>query len=157
MKKVSGSTFFGKKLFPTIWFGFLGLMIIGMFNSDDIGSSWPIILPMLGMAAVGFVLFRHLAWHLADEVFDHGDSLEIIKGNKRQVISLTEIINIDYNKSQGQVTLNLREAGALGKDVTFVLPTMGFGIFSKSPYVTELIERVDEARRKSYIEAAKTL
>ncbi|MEL6823928.1 MAG: hypothetical protein AAFP70_19405 [Calditrichota bacterium] len=156
MKKVTGPTFFVKILFPALWFGFSIVMAIIILSFGDIATVWPRALPSLAMMVGGFFLFRKLYWNLADEVIDHGDLLQIRKGNISQEIALQDIINIDYDMTQSHVTLNTREAGPLGKAVKFQAPIFKSGFFSRSPYVDELIERVDDARRKSYTGSATT-
>lgn len=48
MKKVSGSTFYYKKLFPALWFGILGLMLVSSlaFITEET-SLLPLAMPIL--------------------------------------------------------------------------------------------------------------
>ena len=87
------------------------------------------------------MLFRKMVWDLADEVYDHGESLEFRKGTKTQRILLKEIINIDYShmSSPERVVIHTRNEGAIGKELAFSLP-MRFNPFSKKPLVRQLIE-----------------
>lgn len=146
MKKISGSTLYYKKIFPTIWFGLLGFMIILQLASGK-ASFFTLIFP-LAMAAFGFVLFRKLVWDLVDEAYDYGDALLFRNGEVEQKVELSEIINIDYTDMSApeRVTVHCRNSGSLGKEIVFTLPTR-FNPFSKSPVVRDLIERVDTSRR----------
>ena len=145
MKKISGSTFYFKKLFPAVWFGFLGFIII-MSVLSGTASPMSIIAPLI-MAAFGYALFKNLVWDLADEVYDIGDELIFRKGGKEQRVNLTDIININYThmSSPERVVLHVRSEGPIGKELAFNLP-MRFNPFKKSPFVRELTERIDRGR-----------
>ncbi len=150
MKKISGSTFYFKKLFPTFWFGFLGFfLVVSFFVSDGNEESIPFLIVPAMMGVFGFFLFKKLVWDLADEVYDHGDSLEFRKGGRIQRVNLTDIVNIDYAgmRSPERVVIHTRTEGPIGKELAFC-PPMRFFTFSKNPLVLELIERVDAARRQ---------
>lgn len=147
MKKISGSTFFFKKLFPSVWFGFLAFFSITSLLSGAATESFMFLVVPVFMAVFGFALFKKMVWDLADEVFDEGESLLFRKGDKQQRVHLKDIININYAhmSSPERVVLQVRSKGALGKELAFT-PPMRFNPFSKTPIITELIERVDRAR-----------
>lgn len=146
MKKISGSTFFLKKLFPIFWFGFLGYQFIdsiltGAFNN----SIMSLIVPLVMLVFV-FFLLKAIIWNLADEVYDNGDMLIFHKGNKKQEVRLKDIININYMQgSPERVILNVRENGEFGNELAFMLPYK-FNPFSKNPIIKALIDRVDTAK-----------
>ena len=83
---------------------------------------------------------------MADEVYDNGDELIFHKGKKVQHVKLRDIINIDhiYMSAPVRVVVHIKKKGSIGKELGFLLPTRFATI--KSPYVRELIERVDQAR-----------
>ena len=147
MKKISSSTVFLKKVFPIIWFGMLAVIAIPTY----LGSSKPplifYVMPLL-MAVFGFFLIKKLIWDLCDEVYDHGTHLEFHKNGKTQTVLLNDIMNINYTKitSPERVEIIVRKDGDIGKELVFSLPTR-FNPFSKSTVITELMERVDNARR----------
>ena len=147
MIKISKNTFFDKKLFPSIWFSFLGIFLVASFSSSNLKGAAIGAFFVLLMAAFGFFLYRKLIWELADEVFDRGDALVFRKGKSEQIVKLTEIINIEYSHlvSPERVTIYTRNPGPLGDELAFS-PPFRFNIFSKSPLVKDLIRRVDEAR-----------
>jgi hypothetical protein len=100
------------------------------------------------MAAIGYLMMKHMIFNLADEVLDAGDALIVRFGSEQERIPLSEIINISYTYMQNpsRVTLTLRTPSRFGKEVSF-MPPQRFFPFAKSPIVAELIERADTARR----------
>lgn len=148
MKKISGSTFYFKKVFPTLWFGLLGIFFLGsLFATDGNAQALPFLLVPAMMAVFGLFLFKRLVWDLADEVYDHGDSLEFHKGGKVQRVYLKDIINIDCSsmRSPERIVVNTRSEGPIGKELVFC-PPMRLLTFTRNPLAQELIERVDAAR-----------
>jgi len=124
-RKISGSTLWYKKLFPVVWFGFLGSMTLIMILPVAAGDVSPmgVVIPVV-MAVFGYFMFRNLVWDLCDEVFDAGEELIFIKGDKKQHVKLSDIINISYNHmmSPERVVINSRVGGAIGKELVFCLP-----------------------------------
>lgn len=150
MDKISGLTFFYKKFFPTIWFGFLAFVLaVPLFFNGEIKSVFLFFMAPLIMAVMGFLMFKKLCWDLVDEVFDDDDALVVRKGGKEQVVNLNDIINVSHSQmgSPDGVTIHTRSGGPIGKEFTFILPTK-INPFSKNPVVAELIERIDNARRR---------
>jgi hypothetical protein len=147
MKKISGSTFYFKKLFPSVWFGFIAIfLVISLLSGATSESLMFLIVPII-MAVFGFALFKKMIWDLADEVYDEGDSLLFRKSGKEQRVLLKDIINISYAQmnSPERVVLQIRSGGEIGNELAFN-PPMRINPFSKNPIITELIERVDRAR-----------
>lgn len=78
MKKLtSKSTFFNKKIFPTIWFGFLAVFVItsqfaGAGGENSSGAIF-VIMPFF-MALFGYFIMKKLVFDLIDEVYDEGDT-----------------------------------------------------------------------------------
>ena len=147
MKKISGSTFYFKKLFPTAWFGFLAFFLISAVAGGAIENSLMFVIMPIGMALFGFVLFKNLVWDLADEVYDEGESLLFRKDGKEQRVHLKDIINISYAQmsSPERVVLQIRAEGLIGTELAFN-PPMRLNPFSKNPIIVDLIERADRAR-----------
>jgi hypothetical protein len=150
MKRISSrTTFFTKRVFPVIWFGFLVLFVASTLSKKSSGGL-PVaffIMPAF-MAAFGYFIMKKLVFDLADEVFDAGDALVVRFGSEQERIPLSEIINVSYSYmvNPPRITLTLRTPGNFGKEVSFSPPTT-FVPFAKSPIVADLIERVDVARR----------
>ena len=143
-------TFFYKRLFPVIWFGFIALFLLPMLiNRHQMREPPPavFIVPVV-MGVFGYLLFRRLLFDLVDEVWDDGEALVARNGGVEQRIPLETIINVGFSTMTRpeRVTLRLREPGPLGAEVTFMPPSR-FVSFGRHPVIDELIERVDRARR----------
>jgi hypothetical protein len=91
---------------------------------------------------------KKIIFDLADEVTDGGDFLVVRFGDTQERIALSNIMNVSYSVliNPPRVTLTLREACRFGKDVSFS-PPINWVPFSKSPVITELIERVYVTRK----------
>jgi hypothetical protein len=135
----SGNTLFMKRVFPVIWFGFLGLfclVMVGAFASGSEMSRPPLIslLFPVGMAVFGWALMRKLVFDLADEVHDEGDALRVRFGPEEERIAFANIINVDSSvmTNPPRITLTLREPGRFGKSVAFS-PSQSFSALCGSP------------------------
>jgi hypothetical protein len=152
MKRISSrTTFFIKRVFPVIWFGFLVFFVTITLSTKPLRRGVPIplfIFPAF-MAVFGYFIMKKLVFDLADVVFDAGDALVVRFGSEEERIPLSEIINISYvyMVNPPRITLTLRTPGTFGKEVSFSPPST-FIPFAKSPIVADLIERVDAARRR---------
>lgn len=146
MKKISTSPFFHKKIFPTIWFGFICLFLILTIAFGAVKQSIMFLIIPIVMAIFGFLFFKKLLWDLADEVLDNGEALIFSLGKKQQTVALRDIININHQFSSPQrVVVTVREAGEIGKEIAF-LPPMQINFLAKNKLVEDLIKRVDDAR-----------
>jgi hypothetical protein len=151
----AGKTWFYKRVFPVIFIGIIVLSFGLAIATARRGSALPLpalIVPMLGLGIAWFVM-RRLVADLADEVWDEGDRLRVRFGPDEDRIALADIINIGYTSmvNPERVTLTVRNPGRFGKEVTFC-PLRAAGLLGpllrRNPLVTELIERVDAARRR---------
>ena len=148
----SRMTFFNKRVFPMVWFGFL-IVFIGLSLFTGAGRNAASPLPLLIVPALmivfGYYIMRKLVFDLADEVWDDGDSLVVKNGGQEQRIALSDIKNVSYSPfiNPPRVTLLLRRPTIFGDEITFSAPVR-LVPFSKSPVITDLIERVDLARSK---------
>lgn len=150
----SRGTFFYKRVFPVIWFGFLAVFLaVTMWAIVARGAAslrFPFVMPpivALVMAAFGYFIMKKFVFDIVDEVWDTGDELLVKNGGHEQRVPLSEIMNVSYSflTSPPRVTLMLRYEGLFGKEITFSPPGR-FG-FSRDPVITELIERIDARRR----------
>ncbi len=150
MKRISSSwTFFYKRVFPLMWFGFL-LVFIGV---PIFGASSPpplpfFIVPVLMMVVV-YVIMRKLIFDLVDQVWDDGDSLLVRNRGEEERIALADIKNVNYSPflHPPRVVLSLRGNTAFGDQIAFCAPVR-FVPFSSSPVINDLINRIDAARQK---------
>lgn len=151
----SQSTFFSKRVFPTVWFAVI--FISASFAAAN-GSALGILAAAL-TAIVSYVIMRSLLFDLADEVCDCGDALVVRNGGKEQQIPLIDITNVSYSgcSNPARITLRLRHATDFGKEVSF-LPAppraRSFSLvpeywFSMPPLAEDLIERIDSARNET--------
>ena len=142
-------TFFSKRVFPAIWFGFLGIFFFAAVATSRGRTNPTVLLVAPLMAAFGYFLMKKLIFDLADEVWD--DGTELVVKNKGQVdrIPLSNIMNVGYRTltNPPRVTLTLRQPGLLGKEVAFTPPARWLH-FGRSPIVDQLIERIDAARSR---------
>jgi len=146
----SKMTFFNKRVFPAIWFGFLAVFIgLALFSGAgrNPASLLPVLIAPAIMIVFGYVIMKKLVFDLADEVWDDGDSLVVKNGGQEQRIALSDIKNVSYSPfvNPPRVTLSLRRPTVFGDEITFSAP-LRLVPFSKSPVITDLIERVDQAR-----------
>jgi len=145
-------TFFYKRVFPIIWFGFLAAIMIGPavigMNTGQTPDPMVFIAPVV-MMVFGFFIMKKLVFGLVDQVLDAGDALLVKNGAQQEQIPLADITNISYVQMMNppQVTLSLRRPTTFGEKVTFCAPTRLMP-FATSPVIDDLIKRVDAARRR---------
>ncbi len=154
MKRISSKrTFFYKRIFPVLWFGFLAIFVLTAYlpGRRTHLEAMPMLIVPVVMAIIGYTLFRRLLFDLVDEVWDDGDALIVRNDGTEQRVALRNIINIGYSSltNPERVTLTLRDGGTFGKEITFMpMPRpFSFRWLSRNPIIDELIERVDRARR----------
>jgi hypothetical protein len=153
MRRISSKmTFFNKRVFPAIWFGFLVVFVgIAFFASAQRNSAPPVpfLLAPAIMAVIGFVIMKRLIFDLVDEVWEDGDSLIVKNRGEEQRIALSDIKNVSYSPYMNppRVTLSLRRPTPFGDQITFAAPVR-FIPFATSPLINDLIDRVDAARQR---------
>lgn len=145
----SGRTVFYKKVFPALWFGFVGMIFSGgLFSAVKDGSGFGFLLFPVGIGIFGFMIMKSFVWNLVDEVWDDGNSLVVRNKGREARIDLLNVININHTAftNPPSVSLTLRTPCEFGRVVKFSPPQRLWG-FSEHPVVTELIERVDRKRQ----------
>jgi hypothetical protein len=146
MRPVSSKmTFFYKRVFPVVWFGFLLLLIaFGLFS-----ASTSFLIAALLMGVFGYWMMKKVMFNLADVVLDAGDALVVRSGGQEERIALSDIKNVNYSPYMypPQVTLSVRRHTVFGDTVAFCAPVSILPLWS-SPVIDDLIDRVDAARRK---------
>ena len=153
MNRISSRlTFLTKRVFPTLWFGILGVIFLAGIVGTSFGRDMLVqflIIPV-AMGAFGYFLMKNLVFDLVDEVWDTGSDLLVKNKGREARIALSDIINISYSvaTSPQRVTLTLRQPSGFGKEITFAAPTTWVP-FAKSRIIENLIQRVDAARRLS--------
>jgi hypothetical protein len=150
MKKLSSkSTFFYKRIFPAIWFGFIIFFILTALFVDrrDSNADVMIFVVPVFMAVIGYFIMKNLVFDLMDEVYDEGSSL-LFKNKGRTVrVNLTDIKNVSYSVmvNPPRVTISLRHKTEFGDELSFS-PPASLIPFKKNPDIKELIDRIDRAR-----------
>jgi hypothetical protein len=154
-KRISSrNTFFQKRVLPYLLFGVIAIgavvpLLVTRGSSD--APPWPVLAAPLAVAIIIYVVLKKLVFDLADEVWDEGDALRVRFGEEEERIPLAEIINVSYAgiTNPPRITLTLRTGGRFGREVTFS-PQQSFlsPLFRANPLVSDLIERVDAARRR---------
>ena len=146
MKKISGNIFLIKKIAPTIWLGgVFAVFVLGLWPGVKINSPIGFFLFVPGMFIAGIFIFRKYAWALCDEVYDLGDALLFRKGRKEQTVNFADILNVNFAGSPGNVEIQARHEGEIGKLLSFNLP-FRTNFFSRDPLIDDLIARIDHAR-----------
>lgn len=151
MKKISSKgTFYYKRIFPTVWFCFLGIFMLLAFigGAYDKGAKLPLLIIPLAMALFGYFFMKKLVFDLMDEVFDEGRYYLIVKNkNTEERIDYQNIKNISYTvmTNPNRVTLSLRSPCRSGNEVSFS-PPMSWVPFRENKDIIELINKVDKIR-----------
>ena len=142
-------TFWNKRAFPLLWFGFVaGFIAITLFNGIAAKDPLFLVVPCV-MGVVGYVVMKKLVWDLVDEVYDGGDYLLVRNRGRERRVPLSNIMNVSAttHMSPGRIVLRLREPGQFGPEIAF-LPRYNFTLnpFAKHPVAEDLIARVDRTR-----------
>jgi hypothetical protein len=137
----SKMTFYYKRIFPIIWFGFLAVFIV-VALLKGLGSF--LVVTVL-LAIISYQFMKRMVFNLVDEVFDVGDALLVRSGGQEERIALADIKNVNYSPyvspPQVTVTLSLRRSTVFGDTIVFCAP------FRMSPTIDDLVDRIDAARR----------
>ena len=149
----SQTTSFCKRWLPSVWLGGVSLALGGglytAFSQRKLTHDNLIFiaLPMF-MLVFGYVLFRSVVFDLVDEVVDDGDSLIVRNKGLEARVPISAIMNVNYNGflSPKRITLTLRDTSQFGVEIAFIPIIRPFG-FSRHPIATDLMQRMDAARR----------
>jgi hypothetical protein len=142
MRKISSkSTWWNKKAFPAMWFGFLGVFMCVLIPGVTQGQApaflllWP-----LGLAVFGYVLMRELVFSLMDEVWIDGDDIVVRNRGEEDRFPISNIVNVDCSvmTNPERIVLTLRTPSEFGQEIVFS-PLSRWWPFSRHPLATELI------------------
>ncbi len=153
MRRISSRwTFFYKRVFPVVWFGFLALfLVISLFVVPRTSqtATLPLLIMPIVMMIFGYFIMTKFIFDLVDEVWDDGDVLVVTNRDQTERLALADIKNVNYAAfiNPPRVTLSLRRPSGFGDKVTFCAP-LRFVPLSTSPIIDELIERIDSARQR---------
>lgn len=153
MQRISSKmTFFYKRIFPVIWFGFLAVFfVIALVQGRAANSlsNLPFLIVPVAMAVIGYQMMKRMTFNLVNQVFDLGDALLMRSGGQEERIVLADIKNVNYSvyMSPPQVTLSLRRPSVFGDAIVFCAPVRLVPL-SPSPIIEKLIDRIDVARQE---------
>jgi len=152
MRRISSSmTFFYKRVFPLLWFGFLLIfMFVSVFLAPhaDFSATLPFVFVPAAMMIFGIYLMKKLVFDLVDEVWEDNEALLVKNAGQQQTIAFTDIKNVSYASmtSPPRVTLSLRQPSVFGDQIVFCAPVRLLPLAS-SPVIDDLINRIDRARQ----------
>jgi hypothetical protein len=139
----SRMTFWYRRVFPVLWFGFLALwtLLATLLGWRDRPPVLVLLFPAF-MALYGYFLMRWLVFPLADEVFLDEDEVIVRKNGKEIRFGVRGIINVNSSMmmSPERITLTLREPSELGREIAFC-PKYRFHPFCRHPIAEELIAK----------------
>ena len=149
MTKISsGSIPLQKRVFPTAWFGILGLVVA---MTAWRGSVIEVLLSLVvtsAMAGAGYLVFRRILWDLADEVYDCEDHLLVRKSGLEERVPIRNLKNVSYTMSNPpRIVLRLITPGHFGSEIAFVpVDKRGLLPSSSNAVADDLIERTFHSR-----------
>jgi hypothetical protein len=154
MRRLSSrATFWYKRVFPVIWFAFIGVFIIvSLFGgvAKGVGPNLPFLIGPVLMIGFGYFAMKKLILDLVDEVDDDGDGLIVRNGTRSDRIAFSDVMNVSYSAYVNplRVTLTLRKPSLFGDQVSFCAPVR-FIPFAANPAIDDLIRRIDASRHGS--------
>src|SRR5437773_12231802 len=104
----SRATFYYKKAFPALWFGFIAIFIVTTLLGGAVEKDFMFLVMPCIMAAFGFFFFKKLLWDLADEVYDGGDFLVIRYRGEEENVPLSNIMNVSASTMVNPPRVTLR-------------------------------------------------
>lgn len=148
MRLSSTSTRFYKRVFPLLFFGMCASLVVGTLLSRPF-DPWLLVL-FGGMALLGFFVLRAVVRPLADEVFDEGDELLVRRGELKERVALSNIMNVSVsNQRPPRVTLRLVTPGVFGAWIVFLPERTGPSLDGRDSVVDALVERIHRARARA--------
>jgi hypothetical protein len=147
--RISSSwTFYAKRVFPTLWFGFLACFVFLGIATGTVAKDVTFLVIPIVMAGFGFFIMRKLVWDLADEVYDCGHALLVRNRGEEELVSLSNIMNVGVSTyiNPPRISLSLITPGTFGSEIAFS-PVTGFRLnpFAKNKVAEDLILRVYQA------------
>ena len=148
----SRATWFFKKAFPWLWFGFLVVVLIALmigFVADPSGVGPFVIVPIV-LAIAGYATTKGLR-RLMDVVYDADDHLVLMNDGDEDRVLLSDVVDIaPYAGKWWPVTIHLRYSSRFGDVITF-MPQSSHGSiwFQRFPVIDELASRHDRRRFRS--------
>lgn len=142
MRRISSSlTWWYKKVFPAVWFGFLGFWTLAWI--PGVVSGRVPALTLVGppaMAIFGYALMRWLIFPLVDEVWIENNDLIVRNHGQEDRFPAANILNVESQvfANPERVVLTLREPCRFGGEILFVPPFRLIHV-SRHPIAEELM------------------
>jgi hypothetical protein len=153
MRRLSSPwTFWYKRAFPVLWFGFLAfwtaIACLAMVRERTFNPT--IFIMPLFMAVFGYFMMKALVLDLVDSAWDNETEIVIKNNGEEDRIPLRGIMNVGHSSftNPPRITLTLREPSRFGEEITFS-PPINWVFWTTHPVAKDLIRRIDEQRQKS--------
>ena len=150
MKLISSKVSFGNKIFPYLFFGFLGFFVVMLLIHGAYREA-PLFLAVPAMIAfAGYSAWKTTMADLADQVYDGGDYLLIRKDGREETVLFSNILNVDFTihrrGAAPRIALTLRTPGKFGNEITFAPPRrFSWGFTSRCDLADDLLSRAEKA------------
>jgi len=151
MKRISTPYTFSIKALPFMFVGicavvFALMLLRGAFQTKPTLLLWP-----CGMAVIGYCFAKLNSYGLVDEVYDCGDSILVRKNGLEDRISLSNIINVNFNAQPARITVRLSTPGRFGQQISFAPPPQVYvGPLPSNEIAEDLLVRASQARRSTH-------
>lgn len=144
----SFSGVFSKRVFPLVFYGFMGVAAIGGLLDGELLAHPASALGLAFVVAVFYLFQKLLVQDTADEVLDCGSYLLVRRGRTKDRIELRDIVKVDasLHLSPPLMTLHLARPGKLGRLVTFIPAGDRLNPLGEHPLAQELLRRAEAAR-----------
>lgn len=152
MRRISSrATWWSKRVFPVVWFGFLVLFLHIVVATVGFNNLFPgyfvIFFWMCIMAVGGLMMMRWLLFPFMDEVYLLDDRMIVRNRSAEDSFLVTNIIKVEpgWMNQQGVITLTLREPCFFGREIAFCAPIRWgpFAQFTPHPLAEELRRRAN--------------
>lgn len=150
MHKLSSEmTWVTKRLFPTLWFGIVGavLLVIGVGVAKQRIPAAALVVPV-AIALFGYGMFHWLIFCLVDEVTLAGKDLIVRNRGDEERIPLANVTDVKASLfiNPERIVLTLRDPCRFGDRIAFLPPARWKLGISEHPLGDELRQMVEQAR-----------
>ena len=134
------------KSFAKFWVGAFGLTLV--FGA--LTFNFVLLSICSAMLFIGIYYFNKTVWSVMDEVWDNGDHLEVVKGQKKRSINLNDISKVSstYPNHKHLITIKTISSGKFGKSIIF-RASKGYPFFKHPKVLSELKQRIRSAKQES--------
>ena len=141
------STVFAKKIFPLVWSGFIGALLLFAVSMARINGAWfaSIIVAafFLLMIYFGVCLNRYLLRGIADRVLEEDGQLIVEIQGERVRIPLQNVKRVTHIRGRPEkLVLNLREPCQFGNKISFIPKGWSSVLFYVNPIAADLTRRL---------------